>query len=75
MFSVWTKLTKKIILTIPTLIVCTSKCIFIVLGGAYNPGAYNPGAYNPGAYNPAGHGAPVPAGVDPHSCPNYPFCH
>ncbi|GJQ86793.1 hypothetical protein Trydic_g5584 [Trypoxylus dichotomus] len=44
--------------------------------GGYNPGAYNPGAYNPGAYNPAGHApGPVPAGVDPHSCPNYPFCH
>ncbi|KAK9730290.1 Cuticle protein CPCFC [Popillia japonica] len=44
-------------------------------GGAYNPGAYNQGAYNPGAYNPGHAAAPVPAGVDPHSCPNYPFCH
>lgn len=44
--------------------------------GAYN-GGYN-GGYNQGAYNPAQPPAglgQVPAGVDPHSCPNYPFCH
>ncbi|XP_019869038.1 translation initiation factor IF-2 [Aethina tumida] len=38
-----------------------------------NNQGYNPGAYNPQA-PPAGLGQ-IPAGVNPQSCPNYPFCH
>ncbi|CAH0551878.1 unnamed protein product [Brassicogethes aeneus] len=47
-------------------------------GGSWNQGGWNGGQNNPGAYNPqappAGLGQ-IPAGVNPQSCPNYPFCH
>ncbi|XP_046403802.1 cuticle protein 1-like [Ischnura elegans] len=39
--------------------------------GAYAAPVY--GAY--GVYGDHGAGARYPAGVDPHSCPNYPYCH
>lgn len=40
-------------------------------GGGWN-GA-GAGGWNGAGH--AGHAAQVPAGVDPHACPNYPFCH
>ncbi|XP_022921218.1 uncharacterized protein [Onthophagus taurus] len=43
--------------------------------GGHNNGGWNGGWNNAApAYN-QGAGAQVPAGVDGHSCPNYPFCH
>ncbi|GLV44681.1 hypothetical protein CBL_20592 [Carabus blaptoides fortunei] len=39
--------------------------------GAWNGGA-QAGAWNGGAHAAA---AALPAGVDAHACPNYPFCH
>ncbi|KAF5304791.1 hypothetical protein FQR65_LT07808 [Abscondita terminalis] len=35
--------------------------------------AYNPAPVQHAGYNPQP--AAIPAGVSPHSCPNYPFCH
>ncbi|KAJ8955735.1 hypothetical protein NQ318_008607 [Aromia moschata] len=51
---------------------------------AYSAPSYNPAAqysattaYNsaPAQYAPQAQPAQVPAGVSPHACPNYPFCH